>query len=205
MRRQESRRDPLPTSICSKWQRRRSGDSVRYKPKTKFWPHQKRALKKLVRQRGGALFIPMRGGKTKVVLDFVAIAWKQWGLRHVVIGCPLSAIGVWRSQINIHLPDDVEVTFVVLNYERLYKRQSYYTEDGRSWEPVDHVKLSSFLSSEKSLMVVDESHRLAAPTSLQSKKAWRLGQNANWRIIMTGTPWHRKPLGIFGQFQFLDT
>jgi SNF2-related domain/HNH endonuclease/Helicase conserved C-terminal domain len=171
-----------------------------YRPKTPMWPHQKRALQKLVRQRGGALFIPMRGGKTKIVVDFCAVAEQAWGARRVLVVCPLSAVGVWHREIEKHLPEESDLQFYVTNYERLYDRR----RNGRSWVPVDRAKLIQWVENAKTIAVVDESHRLANPTSVQSKKAWHLGQHANWRVIMTGTPYHRKPLGIFGQMRFLD-
>jgi SNF2-related domain/Helicase conserved C-terminal domain len=173
----------------------------KYRPKTPLWPHQMRALKKLLRQRGGALFIPMRGGKTKVALDFCAVAEKVWGAERVCVICPLSAVGVWRREVEKHLPDESKLQIYITNYERTYDRR----RNGRSWVPVDRAKLVQWVDARNTVVIVDESHRLANPTSVQSKKTWHIGQHADWRIIMTGTPWHRKPLGIFGQMRFLDS
>lgn len=175
---------------------------MKYRPKTKPWPHQKRALKFLIRHRGGAVFVPMRGGKCKITLDFAHAAELAWGIQRLCVVAPLSALGTWKSEIRKHLPDESELEILLINYERLYKRES--TGEGREWEPIDHDRLAAWIEHKSTLMVCDESHRLAKPTSLQSKKAYRLGQAAKLRVILTGTAWHRKPIGIFGQLRFLD-
>lgn len=168
----------------------------------KPYPHQRRALKRLLRQQGGGLQVPMRWGKTKVAVDFVNCMALKHGLRRVLVVCPLSVIGVWHEQIDLHTPQMIEeadlVKWRVINYEQTYDR--YSTGKG-SWVDVDSKALKAFAPE---LIIVDESHRIGNPSTLTNKHLCALGRKARWRVIMTGTMFHRKPFFVFGQAKFYD-
>lgn len=151
----------------------------KYRFKTKPYKHQVKALRILLRNEGGALFMPMRSGKTKVVIDFIGALYIKYRVTKILIVCPLSAMGVWRNEIRKHMPEEIRkaVSVKILNYERLYEREQYYEEDEqgeveRGWVPVDNDELMDFGAD---VMILDESHRIGNPSSLVSKKAYKLG------------------------------
>lgn len=173
---------------------------ARYRFKTEPYPHQVEALKLLLRNRGGALFMPMRSGKTKTAIDFVGAAAEKWGdVKRVLVVCPLSVTGVWRSEVRKHLPDKYAgIEWRIINYERLFIRIP--TGDG-GWTPAPDPDLDEWRAD---VMILDESHKVGDPSALQSKLAHRYGKLAKYRVIMTGTPIHRKPFALYGQFKFLN-
>jgi SNF2 family DNA or RNA helicase len=176
------------------------GNTLKYQYKTKPRPHQHRALKRLVKQRGGGLQVPMRWGKTKTAIDFAACMHLLEGARRVLVIAPIDALGVWEDEIPKHLPDDIPLEWKMVNFESTFKR--YYPEKGsRRWVAMDNHELIDF---DADIVIVDEAHRIGNPSTLQSKKVYDLGRRARFRLLMTGTMFHRKPFYVFGQAKFWD-
>ena len=84
--------------------------SRKYKFKKKPYKHQVSAIKKLLSTtfedgaRGGALLMDPRTGKTKAVVDTIAITHEFESVNRVVIICPVVAIEVWKQQIADNCP-----------------------------------------------------------------------------------------------------
>jgi superfamily II DNA or RNA helicase len=179
---------------------------VRYTFKTKPYPHQVKALKKIVPKEGGALFMPMRSGKTKTAIDWAGMMHLRRGSTRVLIVCPLSVTGVWKKQIKIHMPEEIrkKMKFLILNYERVYDRER--TDDG--WNAIPRKALYKWLEKDKyPLIIVDEAHKIGNPMTVQSRELYKLQRDISSRplkLILTGTPFHRKLLMAYGQFRFLD-
>lgn len=180
-----------------------------YKFKTKPYKHQVKAIKKglkSLRTRGWcALFMPMRSGKTKVVIDLMCILQQKYGIKRVLIVCPLSVMGVWKNQIKIHKPDGFKFRIVVVNYEMVYDREPFDNGDeDKGWNAIPRKSLYKF---KPQLIVVDESHKIGNATAVQSRELYKLQRDlpeTPFKIILTGTPFHRKPLKCFGQFRFVN-
>jgi SNF2 family DNA or RNA helicase len=121
------------------------------------------------------------------------------GDTRVLVICPKSVIGVWKREIRKHLPDNVKLRWVIINYEQTYTRQR---TEGRSWEPVPRKALYKY---DPELVIIDEAHRISDPTARQSKEIYKLVKKTDARVlIMTGSPVHRKPLSLYGQFKVID-
>jgi hypothetical protein len=196
---------------------------VKYRPKTKMRVYQARALKKYVANGGVlALHMPMRSGKTKTAIDCKSVMRIFYGRpKRVLVVCPLSVIDVWVNELRKHSPvawraetrygitegdglfPEDPMVWRIINYEALYSRQRVGTPDGYSYMMVPNQALYQFKPQG---MIADESTALGDPTTKQSIFAFKLVQDLDiqYRIIMTGTPWHRRILKSFGAFKFLD-
>lgn len=179
----------------------------RYKFKTRPYRHQKRALRHALRHyRAVALFMPMRSGKTKTAIDWVGMLHLKFGVQRVLIVCPLSVVGVWKKQLRIHLPDEYvgKIRFLIINFEKTYDRERYEVEGDKGWTPIPREVLYRWRPD---VVIVDEAHKIGNPTAAQSYHLWRLVEECNprARMILTGTPFHRKILMVFGMFRFLDS
>jgi SNF2 family DNA or RNA helicase len=171
---------------------------LRYRFKTKPRPYQVRALKKLIKNRGGHLWIPMRGGKTKVAIDFVGSGQLKWGWKRVLVICPKKVRPVWKMEIKKHQPEDIDLEWAITNYERTYAREPF----GNSWRPVDNQELWDFRPD---VIIIDEGHRVGDPTTLANKKIYKLSKKYGIPVvILTGTPVHRKIFLAFGMFKLDD-
>ncbi len=177
------------------------------------WDHQCRAYNFAYCRDSVMLAMDMGTGKSKVVVDLVV----NKGHMKTLIICPKSVLGVWRrefaqfaaSSINVHICDGKATSpkkaeaaaaamdasesrempiVVVVNYET-------------AWRP-KFKKL--VLSHEWDCVVLDESHKIKAPTTTVSKFAAKLSYKAKHRLCLTGTPMSHSPLDLFGQYRFLD-
>lgn len=177
--------------------------------KTKPRPYQLPALKKLLKHGGGGLYVPMRWGKTWVAVNLCAGWHLREGIQRVLVICPNDVISVWEGEIALHCPvewsiiEDVEnsnprgLEFHIRNFESVFAREM----DGRDWTGISDGNL---LAWKPQVVIVDEAHHIGNPSALQSKKTVEVGKLAQHRVFLTGTPFHRKPFYVFGQFRFYD-
>lgn len=77
--------------------------------------HQARALKAIVERKGicGLLMDPGTG-KSKVVVDYLAMLWTKYGSQDWLISAPLSALDGWPDQFAQHLPEHVDLELIRL-------------------------------------------------------------------------------------------
>jgi SNF2 family DNA or RNA helicase len=140
----------------------------------------------------------MRGGKTKVAIDFAGSGQKKWGWKRILVICPKKVRPVWKMEIKKHQPEDIDLEWAITNYERTYAREPF----GKSWRPVDNPEIWDF---KPDLIVIDEGHRIGDPTTLANKKLYKLCKRFGTPVvILTGTPVHRKIFLAFGMFKLDD-
>lgn len=201
---------------------------MRYKFKTKPWPHQAKALKFVLREMfstgSAGLQVPLRYGKTKIAVDTAGALHMKYGITRVLAVTTTSGLGVWEKEIPKHCPFPVQVisydgsiafqskdaalnlidpylTFYVIHHALLYGRDYDWGEKAREWMPGPNKNIEDF---DPEFIVMDESHRIGDPSSMQCKMAYRYGKGAQFRLTLTGTMFHRAPLMVFGQFKFMD-
>jgi SNF2 family DNA or RNA helicase len=193
--------------------------NLKYSYKTTPYSHQKKALTKIHRLKGVCgLFMEMGTGKTKVAIDWAGISYYNFGLRRVLVMCPVSVMGVWRRQIVEHSPVKHRISVlrgpVADRIHRVRLLSKYGLEDGIEWivinyEGVWRESKNSSITDElikwkPDLVIADESHRIKSSSARQSRAAARIAASASMRLALTGTPITKSPLDLFGQFRFLN-
>jgi len=79
---------------------------MNYKFKTKPYAHQLTALEKSWNRETYAYFMEMGTGKTKVLIDNVAMLYDKGKVNGALIVAPKGVIGTWYNQeIPTHMPD----------------------------------------------------------------------------------------------------
>ena len=63
---------------------------------------------------------------------------------------------------------------------------------------------TKFINSHKTLMAIDESTTIKTPTARRTKNIIKIGINAKYKRIMTGSPITKNPLDLYTQCEFLD-
>ena len=97
---------------------------MNYKFKTKPYEHQLKALGKSWEKSYFAYFMEMGTGKSKVLLDNIAMLYDHGKINGALIVAPKGVIGTWYDQeIPIHLPDHIE-NEIVLWQANITKGQS---------------------------------------------------------------------------------
>ena len=192
---------------------------LEYEYKTEPYDHQKEALEKSWEQTEHALFMEMGCGKSKVLLDNIALLYLKGLINSAIIVAPKGVYDNWvDGEIPIHVPDYItkkvyrwspaetqknksmredilkfstDLHFVVMNIE------AFSTKKGTDFA-------SKFLLNKRALFAIDESTTIKSPTATRTKNTVRLAKYAVHRRILTGSPVTRSPLDLYTQCEFLD-
>ena len=192
---------------------------MNYKFKTKPYAHQLIALEKSWNRETYAYFKEMGTGKTKVLIDNVAMLYDKGKVNGALIIAPKGVVGTWYNQeIPTHLPTHIE-NVSVLWQANITKGQSkklgtlFKTGEELHFLIMNVEALSTskgtdfarkFLSSHNTLMAIDESTTIKNPKAKRTKNIIKLSEMAKYRRIMTGSPVTRNPLDLYSQCQFLS-
>jgi len=190
-----------------------------YKFKTKPYEHQLTALEKSWNKETYAYFMEMGTGKTKVLIDNLAMLYDRGKVDGALIISPKGVLGTWYIQeIPTHLPDHIESVSVLWQSNINQKQQTKLDRLFETGEDL-HILImnvealstakgklfaAKFLRSHKSLMVVDESTTIKNPKAKRTKNIIDLSKLSVYRRILTGSPVTRNPLDLYSQCEFLD-
>ena len=192
---------------------------MNYKFKTKPYQHQLTTLEKSWNKETFAYFMEMGTGKTKVLIDNMAMLYDKGKIDGTLIVAPKGVISTWYSQeLPAHLPKHIDHTSVLwqanINQKQKTKLDTLFelgeelhilimnvealsTDKGRKFA-------AKFLNSHKSMMVIDESTTIKNPKAKRTKNIVGLSKLSKYRRILTGSPVTRNPLDLFSQCEFLD-
>ena len=192
---------------------------MNYKFKTKPYDHQVTALEKSWDKKEYAYFMEMGTGKSKVLVDNIAMLYDKGRINGALIIAPKGVYRNWYSQeIPNHLPSHIEHKTVLWTattskakdkeYQQLFKIdldlhilimnvEAFSTKKGLEFA-------TSFLNCHNSLMAVDESTTIKTPSAKRTKAILNLGKIALYRRILTGSPVTKSPLDLYTQCGFLD-
>ena len=192
---------------------------MNYKFKTKPYKHQMTALEKSWNKESYAYFMEMGTGKTKVLIDNLAMLYDKGKVDGALIIAPKGVINTWYEQeLPTHLPQHIE-NVTVLWQPNINKKYEEKLKTIFQIETDLHILImnvealstdkgvkyaSKFLSSHKTLMAVDESTTIKNPSAKRTKNIIGLGKIAKYRRIMTGSPITKNPLDLYSQCEFLD-
>jgi SNF2 family DNA or RNA helicase len=180
--------------------------------KTPAWLHQRQAFWFAKDFDGVALFMTMGSGKSKVVVALT----EAWECRTVLIGCPVSVMGVWPKQYALHGIGEYE-TYVAdgkmtvskkcqqiakFLIKRTNKTKIVIANYDIMWRP----ELLGLLRNAGGwdLIVNDESHKIKSPGGKASKAMYTLSKHSRKVIIQTGTPMPHGPEDIYAQYRACD-
>ena len=192
---------------------------MNYKFKTKPYEHQLTALKKSWNKETYAYFMEMGTGKTKVLIDNMAMLYDKGKIDGALIIAPKGVIKTWYEQeLPTHLPHHIE-NVSILWQSNITKKQQEKLETLFEIETALHILVMNvealstekgvkfafkFLNSHKTLVAIDESTTIKTPTAKRTKNIIGLGKHAKYRRIMTGSPVTKNPLDLYTQCEFLD-
>ncbi len=192
---------------------------MNYKFKTKPYKHQLTALEKSWNRETFAYFMEMGTGKTKVLIDNLAMLYDKGKIDSALIIAPKGVIKTWYEQeIPTHLPNHIENVTVLwqsnINKKQKEKLDTLFETSGdlhilimnvEAFSTEKGVKYAeSFLNSHRCLMAVDESTTIKTPTAKRTKNIISIGSKARYRRILTGSPVTKNPLDLYSQCEFLS-
>ena len=165
-----------------------------------------------------ALFMEMGTGKSKVLLDNIAMLYDAGKINGALIVAPKGVVGTWyKQEIPAHLPNHIE-NMTVLWQANITKGQSrklgnlFKTGEElhilimnvEAFSTVKGVEFAAkFLSCHNSLMAIDESTTIKNPDAKRTKNICKLSTHTKYRRILTGSPITKSPLDLYKQCEFL--
>ena len=192
---------------------------MKYKFKTKPYGHQLTALEKSWNRETYAYFMEMGTGKTKVLIDNVAMLYDKGKINGALIICPKGVMGTWRHQeLPAHLPNHIE-SMSVLWQPNITKSQSRLLGSLFKTGEELHILIMNvealstqkgsdfakkFMLAHKTLMAVDESTTIKNPRAKRTRNILSMSKMASYRRILTGSPVTKNPLDLYSQCEFLD-
>ena len=193
----------------------------KYKFKTKPFDHQMQALYKCWAQESYGLFMDMGTGKSKVLVDNIAMLYDRGAIRGALIIAPKGVYKIWSdNEIPNHMPDHIEKTMVSWDPNITKKKQLELDTlfDGDSQLKLLIMNVEAFSTKKgldfadkflsifggRALIGIDESTTIKSPTAKRTKNILKLGTSAKYRRILTGSPVTKSPLDLYTQCAFLD-
>ncbi len=195
---------------------------MKYRFKTKPFPHQLKATLRAAKARNYALFMDPRTGKTKSALDAIGILALKGEVSRVAVITTIDGIAVWQDEIEQHFPftaivkpvgepvvkfgnSPPTVKFYLLNYDQYRKR----SRSSRRWEYPVAKSLELWQPDYK---IFDESHRIKRAGGVTAQIAWRTVKRMRkvmtggrpWVLLLTGTPNPKGWQDLFAQFRVMD-
>lgn len=190
-----------------------------YPYKNKPFLHQEAYLSRFWESPVAALFADMGTGKSFMVINNIAMLYDQGRINAALIVAPKGVYRNWvDSEIPKHMPNHVEfraaiwtptprkaekealdklfeisedLKMLIMNIEALS------TEKG--------VKFASrYLLCHEAFMAIDESTTIKTHTAARAKNAVKVGKQAKYRRIMTGSPVTKSPMDLYQQCEFLS-
>ena len=192
---------------------------MNYKFKTKPYKHQMTALEKSWNRETYAYFMEMGTGKTKVLIDNLAMLYDKGKVNGALIVAPKGVVGTWyNNELPTHLPSHI-AHVTTLWQSNITKKQQEKLESLFEVEESLHILImnveafsttkgmefaNKFLSCHETLMAIDESTTIKTPTAKRTKNIIKLATEAKYRRIMTGSPVTKNPLDLYTQCDFLS-
>ena len=191
-----------------------------YKFKTEPYAHQLKALEMSWNKEVFAYFMEMGTGKSKVLLDNVAMLFDKGKIDSVLIVAPKGVYKNWYdSEIPEHLPKHIDRNVVLwrslITKEQKLKCDSLFKQDFTKLQIfIMNVEALStkkgfeaarqFLNVKRVLFAIDESTTIKNPGAKRTKNILGLSKMGKYRRILTGSPVTKSPLDLFTQCYFLD-
>ena len=193
---------------------------MNYKFKTKPYAHQLKALEKSWDKESYAYFMEMGTGKSKVLIDNLAMLYDKGKVNGALIVAPKGVVGTWyKNELPDHLPDHIDnktVLWQAMISKTQEKKLNTLFETGEELhilimnveafstkKGVDFAR--KFLSCHSALLAIDESTTIKNPGAKRTKNILGLSKYSKYRRILTGSPVTKSPLDLYTQCQFLNT
>ncbi len=192
---------------------------MNYKFKTTPYAHQLKALEMSWNKEVFAYFMEMGTGKSKVLLDNMAMLYDKGKINGALIIAPK---GVYKNWYDSEIPEHMvkHINKKVVLWQALINQKQQDKLDTLFKPEVDlHILLMNvealstkkgtafahkFLVSHNTLIAVDESTTIKNPSAKRTKNILALAKLGKYRRILTGSPVTKSPLDLYTQCVFLD-
>lgn len=186
--------------------------------KTEPFEHQRKAFFISRDLKVFGFFMEMGTGKSKVLLDTAAHLWAAGKINALLILAPNGVHRQWANeQIPTHLPDWVPRQVLAhkagapATVLRRIRELAQFDGLRIMTQNIESLSVKSgviyateFLRTANAMVAIDESTRIKSPGAKRTKAAQTLGDYAEYRRILTGSPITKGVEDLYAQLRFLD-
>ena len=192
---------------------------MNYKFKTKPYAHQLTALEKSWDKTEYGYFMEMGTGKSKVLVDNMAMLYDKGRINGAIIIAPKGVYRNWLSQeipnhLASHVPHKTVLWTALTSKTKDKEYQQLFKIDYDLHILIMNVEALStkkgldfankFMRCHKTMLAIDESTTIKNPSAKRTKSILLLGKAAKYRRILTGSPVTKSPLDLYTQCGFLN-
>lgn len=163
--------------------------------------------------RGVGFLFEMGCGKTLTAIAVAGALYKTNKINRVLIVAPTSVCSVWPKEFE-EFADFKNMVKLLLGTKKqrlteLESLEKFPFETLKvavinyesTWREGIFEKIKEF---NPDLIIADESQRIKTHDAEQSKALHQLGDNAKYKMILSGTPVQNNAVDLFSQYRFLD-
>ena len=191
----------------------------RYPFKNKPYLHQAAYLQRFWEDPGAALFADMGTGKSFMLINNAAMLFDKGRINAMLVVAPKGVYRNWfTGQIPEHMPQHIPYTMACWSPT---PRKAERAEMDKMLNAVDTLRIlvmnieafstekgvafaRTFLRVTNAYMAIDESTTIKTPNAKRTKNIIKVGKEAHFRRIATGSPVTKSPLDLFSQCEFLS-
>ena len=190
----------------------------RYPFKNKPYLHQAAFLQRFWEDPEVALLADMGTGKSFMLINNAAMLYDKGKINSMLIVAPKGVYRNWyTSEVPKHMPEHVQYTMAAWSPS---PRKAEKAQMELMLNAVDTLRIlvmnieafstpkglnfaSVFLRVTNAFMAIDESTTIKTPGAKRTKGIIKVGREARYRRIATGSPVTKSPLDLFSQCEFL--
>jgi SNF2 family DNA or RNA helicase len=190
-----------------------------YPFKNKPYLHQAAYLQRFWENPEAALFADMGTGKSFMLINNAAMLYDKGKINAMLVIAPKGVYRNWYTgQIPEHMPAHITYTMACWSPT---PRKAEREEMDRMLNAVDTLRIlvmnieafstekgvnfaKTFLRVTDAYMAIDESTTIKTPNAKRTKSVIKVGKEARYRRIATGSPVTKSPLDLYSQCEFLS-
>lgn len=169
--------------------------------------HQNRAILKAWPHTGFALFHVMGAGKTVSTIALANLRRAHALIDQVLVVSPTSVKGVWSKEYARYSNMEQEV-FVLDAGEQIPKKFDGFPVVVGGIESLSQGsgfdKMLEYVRRGRTMVVIDESSSIKNHDAGRTEKAWLLGEEAQFRLALTGSNVTQGIVDLYAQMYFVD-
>lgn len=171
--------------------------------KTTILEHQQSAIDKLKGLKVGGLFMEMGTGKTRTLIELVAI--RSLKIDRVIVFCPVALKQTWAYELNKHIASPSVYVFDDKSKQGRIPEAQWYLVGVESMSQSDRVVLAvNELVTNQSFVVLDESDTCKNHRALRTQRITAISQRSKYRMVLTGTAVGEGISDLYSQMFFLS-
>ena len=150
---------------------------------------------------GVALLMEMGTGKTLTSIGITGALYQFGKVNRVLICCPLSIVGVWQQEFERFADFPYNLTILSGSSTKKKEMLSVVPDEGLQIVVVNYESTwriqESIEGFHPDLIICDEAHKIKEARTAQSRCLHRLGDEAKYKLLLTGTVITNKELDVF--------